>query len=443
MKKILLLMLGVFILNSCTSTTDSNTTKTTVVVPLAPTNITGKVISTTKINLSWTDNSTNELGFKIERKTGSSTYSVIGTTNTNELTFNDSNLSPSTTYSYRVYSYNNTGNSLTYSNEITVTTNTLITLPILTTTIPSSITENSSISGGTITSDGGAAITARGIVWNTSPNPTISNSKTVDGIGIGTFTSFLQNLTSSTSFYVRAYATNSIGTSYGNEITFTTIKNNILINIPGPIINDIDGNLYESVKICNQIWTKSNLDVSKYTDGTPIPQVTNPADWVNLTTGAWCYYNNINASGIKDGKLYNWYAVKGIHDVASLSDPNLRKKLAPVGWHIPSDSEWNILASCLGDNAGGKMKSIGTTLWVSPNTNATNESGFSGHPRGLRRGDIGQYEGFGPAGYWWSSTEYSNPKVHAWGRGLNYSNGNIFRDFLPVKTGLSIRFIKD
>lgn len=214
-------------MNSCTTTTDSNGTKTTTIVPLSPSNLTGTVNSTTEINLSWTDNSTNELGFKIERKTGSGTYSVIGTTNTNELTFNDSNLSPSTTYSFRVYAYNNTGNSLTYSNEITVTTNTLITLPILTTTIPSSITGNSAVSGGTITSDGGATITARGIIWNTSTNPTVANNKTVDGIGIGTFTSNLQNLTSATTVYLRAYATNSIGTSYGNEISFTTKNVNL------------------------------------------------------------------------------------------------------------------------------------------------------------------------------------------------------------------------
>jgi hypothetical protein len=192
-------------------------------VPLPPTNLTGRVISTTEINLSWTDNSTNELGFKIERRTGSGTYSVIGTTTTNELIFNDSNLSPSTAYTYKVCSYNSTGNSLTYSNEITVTTNTPITKPVLTTTTPSSITKNSAISGGTISSDGGATITARGIVWNTSPNPTITNNKTVDGIGTGIFSSNLQNLTPSTTIYARAYATNSAGTSYGNEVTITTL----------------------------------------------------------------------------------------------------------------------------------------------------------------------------------------------------------------------------
>lgn len=223
MKQNLLLLL-IILLNACTSTTDSNATKTKAVVPLPPSNLTGQATSTTEINLSWTDNSNNEMGFKIERKTGTGIYSVIYTTNSNILTVNDSNLTPSTTYTYRVCSYNNTGNSLTYSNEITVTTNTPITKPVITTTTPSSITKNSAISGGTISSDGGAAITARGIVWGTATNPTIANTtKTMDGIGTGIFSSNLQNLTPSTTIYARAYATNSAGTSYGNEVTITTL----------------------------------------------------------------------------------------------------------------------------------------------------------------------------------------------------------------------------
>lgn len=191
---------------------------------MPPSNLTGQAISTTEINLSWTDNSTNELGFKIERKTGTGTYSFINTTNSNIVTINDTNLIPSTTYTYRVYAYNNTGNSSTFSNEIAITTNTPITKPILTTTTPSSITKNSAISGGNISNDGGAAITARGIVWGTATNPTIANTtKTLDGIGTGIFSSNIQNLTPSTTIYARAYATNSAGTSYGNEITITTL----------------------------------------------------------------------------------------------------------------------------------------------------------------------------------------------------------------------------
>lgn len=91
-------------------------------------------------------------------------------------------------------------------------------------------------------------------------------------------------------------------------------------------VSDADGNIYQTVTICNQTWTKSNLNVSKYSDGTPIPQVTDPIAWQNLTTGAWCYNNNDTANGVVYGKLYNWYAVAGIYDAASASNPALRKK---------------------------------------------------------------------------------------------------------------------
>lgn len=99
----------------------------------------------------------------------------------------------------------------------------------------------------------------------------------------------------------------------------------------------------QQITIGTQIWSNTNLDVTTYRDGTPIPQVTDPTAWVNLTTGAWCYYNNDPANGAIYGKLYNWYAVAGIHDAASLNDPSLRKQLAPQGWHIPTDAEWTTL----------------------------------------------------------------------------------------------------
>lgn len=160
------------------------------------------------------------------------------------------------------------------------------------------------------------------------------------------------------------------------------------INIPGPNATDIDGNTYQSVTNCGLTFTKTNLNVSKYSDGTLIPQVTDPTQWANLTTGAWCYINNTTANGTTYGKLYNWYAVVGIYDAASAVNPALRKKLSPTGWHVPTDAEWTQLTDCLGGEpvAGGKMKSTGTSLWQSPNTAATNESGFSGLPGGYRSG---------------------------------------------------------
>jgi uncharacterized protein (TIGR02145 family) len=195
-----------------------------------------------------------------------------------------------------------------------------------------------------------------------------------------------------------------------DSITFKRPTTPTGINIAGPNVTDIDGNSYQSVTNCGQTWTKSNLNVSKYSDGTPIPQVTNPTDWANLTTGAWCYYNNDPANQAVYGKLYNWYAVAGIYDAASASNPALRKKLAPTIWHVATFQERGQLIDCLGVGAGGKMKSTGTLqagtgLWNEPNTGATNESGFSGLPGGYRSDDGTLFDEVGIYGYWWSSSE--------------------------------------
>jgi uncharacterized protein (TIGR02145 family) len=199
-----------------------------------------------------------------------------------------------------------------------------------------------------------------------------------------------------------------------------------------------------NVTIGTQIWSSTNLDVTTYRDGTPIPQVTDPTAWAGLTTGAWCYYNNTTANGITYGKLYNWYAVAGIHD----TDPSTPNKiLAPQGWHVPSDAEWTTLTDFLGgvQVAGGKMKATGTIqagtgLWQTPNTDATNESGFtglSGGYRGTGFGAIGIY------GNWWSSTEFTS--TDAWSWILTNQTGTMYRgeDFMLKLLGLSVRCIKD
>lgn len=213
-------------------------------------------------------------------------------------------------------------------------------------------------------------------------------------------------------------------------------------NVTGPNVTDIDGNVYQSVTNCNQTWTKQNLNVSKYSDGTPIPQVSDPNQWANLTTGAWCYYNNDPANGTTYGKLYNWYAVVGIYDTASASNPPLRKKLAPTGWHIPSDAEWTTLTDCLGGLGvvGGKMKSTGTTLWQSPNKAATNESGFSGIPGGYRI-SVGPFINISRGCFWWSSTEID--AIFSWTRDLGYDKENASRSNGNKKYGFSVRCIKD
>ena len=194
-----------------------------------------------------------------------------------------------------------------------------------------------------------------------------------------------------------------------------------------------------NVTIGTQIWSSTNLDVTTYRDGTPIPQVTDPTQWANLTTGAWCYYNNDPANGTIYGKLYNWYAVAGIHD----TDPSTPNKiLAPQGWHVPSDAEWTTLTTFLGGEsvAGGKMKSTGTSLWLPPNTEATNSSGFTGLPAGCRYDD-GTFSNIGNNGIWWSSSESST--TDAWNRYLNYDNGFADGGNGSKRNGFSVRCLRD
>jgi uncharacterized protein (TIGR02145 family) len=193
-------------------------------------------------------------------------------------------------------------------------------------------------------------------------------------------------------------------------------------------VTDIDGNTYLPVTICNQTWTKSNLNVSHYRNGDEIPQVTDPTQWANLTTGAWCYYNNDPANGAIYGKMYNWYAI---------NDP---RGLAPQGWHVPTDTEWNTLISCLGGNAvaGGKMKEVGTTYWSTPNLGATNSSRFTGLPGG-QRNYFGNFETI-QIGSWWSSSEIGN---FAYQRSIFYDTTTVVRSGLGKLTGIYVRCIKD
>jgi len=186
-----------------------------------------------------------------------------------------------------------------------------------------------------------------------------------------------------------------------------------------------------SITICSQVWMAKNLDVATYRNGDPIPKVTDDAAWAALTTGAYCYYDNDSATyAATYGKLYNWYAV---------NDP---RGLAPAGWHIPTDAEWTTVETCLGGNsvAGGAMKEIGTTHWISPNTGATNSSGFTGLPGGWRW-TVGGSMSIGFDGYWWSSTEYLTTNARACD--LFYLQGGLGRDGSQKRSGYSVRCIKD
>jgi len=199
---------------------------------------------------------------------------------------------------------------------------------------------------------------------------------------------------------------------------------------------DDDGNNYSVVTIGTQTWMAENLKTTKYNDGTAIPLVTDNTAWVGMNTGAWC--DNYNSSGTEYGHLYNWYAV---------SDG---RNIAPVGWHVPTDAEWTTLTTYLGGEsvAGGKLKETGTLNWeagtgnwASPNTAATNETGFSALPDGTRLYYNGMFSGVSYYGQWWSSTPPSTN--NAWSRSMSNDTGNVIRNTGNRATGFSVRCVRD
>jgi len=207
-------------------------------------------------------------------------------------------------------------------------------------------------------------------------------------------------------------------------------------------VTDIDGNVYQTIKIGDQWWMMENLKVTHYRNGDPIPNVTDDTEWGNLTTGAYCNYDNDEGNVATYGRLYNWYAV---------GDP---RGLAPTGWHIPTDNDWKQLEMYLGmsqaeaDDAdwrgtdeGGKLKEAGTTHWAPPNTGATNESGFTALPGGYRRWADGFFYYMGTSTSFWSSEEYT--PYYAIDRRLGYENSQVSRGLSPVWAGFSVRCVRD
>jgi uncharacterized protein (TIGR02145 family) len=296
--------------------------------------------------------------------------------------------------------------------------------PSISTLSASSITQTTATSGGFVTSAGGASVMARGVCWDTTPNPTILNNYTSGGAGIGPYESIINGLIGTTKYYVRAYATNNYGIAYGNQVSFTTVSFSV-----GSGVIDIDGNIYSSIIVETQEWMAENLKTTKYANGDQIPNVTENTQWIGKTTGAWCWYDNNSQNDTPYGKLYNHYAVVD------------SRNLCPTGWHIPSYEEYITFMQFLGEYRGGKMKEAGTIHWNSPNAGATNTSGFTGLPGSSRESYDGSFGGYfsnlGDCGAWWMS---ENMIIYLYSSIADISNGN---DPSGGKMGCSVRCLKN
>jgi uncharacterized protein (TIGR02145 family) len=249
---------------------------------------------------------------------------------------------------------------------------------------------------------------------------------------------YLTWLSANTTYHYRIKAVSSCQTTYGKDVSFTTLN----IGESGIIFNpnltygsakDNDGNNYKTIQIGIQTWMAENLKTTKFNDGTAIPLEVHNQTWATLTTSAFCWYNNDSSTYKSNfGALYNWYAVN-------------TSKLCPIGWHVPTDAEWTILMTYLGgiNAALGNLQEVGTTNWLSQNPDATNGSGFTALPSGYRYNIATSDIGIGYLSYWWSSTECSTN--NAWNIYIYYSNnfGSLQRLSDDKRDGNSVRCLMD
>jgi uncharacterized protein (TIGR02145 family) len=299
-----------------------------------------------------------------------------------------------------------------------------VSVPVLSTDSVRMVTTISAQCCGTVTSDGGSPIIACGVCWCIDEQPTVDDNTTSEDTKIGCFSCSITGLTSNTTYYVKAYATNSAGTGYGEVLSFTTTA------LETGTVVDINGNTYNTVKIGNQWWMAENLKVTHYRNGDLMPNVAGNAEWQNLSTGAYCTYDNTMMHAHSYGMLYNWYAV------------NDSRNIAPEGWHVPNDSEWQTLIDFLGGSsvAGGTMKESGTAHWENPNKDATNGCGFTALPGGVRY-SYGKFFNIGTSGSWWSCTEYN--ATYAWEWSITYNSADVCRYNTDKRDGYSVRCLRD
>lgn len=339
-----------------------------------------------------------------------------------------------------------------------------ILLPTVTTGAVSDIAETTATGGGSVSANGYSEVTARGVCWSTDPNPTVNGSHTSDGNGLGSFTSSITGLESGTPYYLRAYATNSAGTAYGEEVSFTTEEqpqDTMPAEIDGSAnpcpnaatVTDYEGNIYNTVQIGSQCWMRENLRSTKFADGTPIPA---GADTTSLTDS---YYYDNSDSDIplaRRGYLYNWPAA--MHGaVSSSATPSGVQGICPIGWHLPSDAEYTQLTDYVssvsdyqcGGNSSNIAKALAATYGWNTSTNnyavgntpsANNATGFSAVPTGYSHGSfsyVGNYA------FFWTATENESNNRNAYTRLLSHQAAVVGRNASGKDYGRSVRCLWD
>ena len=354
-------------------------------------------------------------------------------------------LQPGTHYYVRAYATNNAGTVYGSQRQFTTPAAT----PTITTNEVNRISFTSVTCDGNVSYEGIAAVTARGVCWSTSPNPTLNDNYTVDSSGVGSFTSLITGLQPFVHYYVRAYATNSAGTAYGNEIEFTTSDGFPCLN--ADTLTDIDGNIYNTVQLGTQCWMRENLRTTRYANGTDILLSS------NYYGGVCRYYPDNNESNVPIyGYLYSWHAVMG-GSSSSDANPSGVQGICPNGWHVPSDSEWTQLTDYVSSQnqyiCGTDSSYIGKALaadFVNWSNNTTtcavgnipsdnNSTNFSAVPAGHRY-DSGFF-GFLTYTDFWSSTQYNYYRAYV--RTIVWYEATVNRQNHEKSDGLSVRCLRN
>ena len=428
MKKVLLVIITIvallFAFFSCErmfdNPYDANSNKDT----WAPDSLSYFILSMNEVRLSWVQSENRIDGYVIDKYSHNQWINNFAFVQKNENYWIDTNYfyEPQSIIKYRVSTI--AGNNKSQTRELEI----LPSLPEI--AIKEIIKENNTLIIGVdiVKQDSNSELLGYGICYSNHPNPIFGDCNLSEKVNDSVFR--LNLITANTGdVYIRAYAHSVFGIAYSEDT---------LVNI---FYDARDGNAYKTVKIGNQIWLAENL---KY-----LPSVVGPGTESESTPYYYVYgYDGTNVTDAKSapnyttyGVLYNWPAAMA-GSASSNANPSGVQGVCPAGWHLPSNAEWTELTDYLGgiSVAGGKLKETGTTHWASPNTGATNETGFTALPGGYRD-YYGYFSSIGHHGYWWSATE--DGTYYAWGRYLYYSYSYVYRSNYGKGVGFSVRCVRD